>query len=267
LELLKCLVLEVDNFKELYERQLNVLVDYLIRHCFERTTNKTFSFENYGTCLGDIYVGSRHLARILTRTQYSVAMQISGSSGVSRLLSWGSARLSPGFTPGYLVTTPSALKNVRCLDRLLYDKLNHRTRMIRHLKSNLPPLKLYLDDIDVIITLFTRLHPIEYVCADKEIFDTVAELSKKQQRNFRELGIHSTDNTTLRIRTKGSILISKTGSPTSPEPLLDGDPDALREINTYLAQRTHYLLYLLPVTVEVLRFCSVLALVLALNSC
>ncbi|MBV8416024.1 MAG: hypothetical protein JO251_12520, partial [Verrucomicrobia bacterium] len=133
-------------------------------------------------------------------------MQISGSSGVSRLLSWGSARLSPGFTPGYLVTAPSALKNVRCLDRLLYDKLNHRTRTIRHLKSNLPPLKLYLDDIDVIITLFTRLHPIEYVCADKEIFDTVAELSKKQQRNFRELGIHSTDNTTLRIRTKGSIL-------------------------------------------------------------
>jgi len=138
--------------------------------------------------------------------------------------------------------------------------------MICHLENSLPPLKLYLDDIEIIITLFARLHPIEYVYADKEIFDTVAELSKKQQRNFRELSVHSTDNTTLRIRTMGSILISRTGSLTGHEPLLDRDPDALREINTYLAQRTHYLLYVLPATVEVLRFCSFLALVLALNS-
>ena len=138
--------------------------------------------------------------------------------------------------------------------------------MIRHLENSLPPLKLYLDDIEVIIMLFARLHPIEHIYADKEIFDTVAELSKKQQRNFRELGIHSTDNTTLRIRTRGSIVIFRTGSPTGPEPLLDGDPDALREINTYLARRTHYLLYVLPATVEILRFSSFLALVLALNS-
>jgi len=172
------------------------------------------------------------------------------------------------------VTAPSALKNdreieanpVRMRQQLLYDKLNHRTRMISHLENSLPPLKLYLDDIEVIITLFARLHPIEYIYADKEIFDTVAQLSKKQQRNFRELSIHSTDNTTLRIRTRGSIKIFRTGSPTGPELLLDGDPDALREINTYLAKRTHYLLYVLPATVEVLRFCSFLTLVIALNA-
>ena len=121
------------------------------------------------------------------------------------------------------MTAPSALKNdreieanpVRMRQQLLYDKLNHRTRMIGHLENSLPPLKLYLDDIEVIITLFARLHPIEYIYADKEIFDTVAQLSKKQQRNFRELSVHSTDNTTLRIRTRGSIKIFRTGSPTA----------------------------------------------------
>ena len=44
LQLLKCLVVEISDFVELNEWQLNILLNYLIRQWFERAIDDIFGF-------------------------------------------------------------------------------------------------------------------------------------------------------------------------------------------------------------------------------
>jgi GGDEF domain-containing protein len=57
LELLKCLVMEIDHFEKFNERQFDIPVDDLVSQRFERTMNNAFGFRDRSGCFGDIRVG------------------------------------------------------------------------------------------------------------------------------------------------------------------------------------------------------------------
>jgi len=62
LELFKCLVMEIDHFEKLNERQFDILFDDLVSQRFERTMNNAFGFGEQSGCFGDIRVCGGHIA-------------------------------------------------------------------------------------------------------------------------------------------------------------------------------------------------------------
>ena len=87
LQLLKCLILEINYFEELDEWQFNVLLDYLVCHSFERTMNRTLGLEDQRGRIGEIYVGFWHDADSTTNAMFRCNARIALDGKLSMIRS------------------------------------------------------------------------------------------------------------------------------------------------------------------------------------
>jgi hypothetical protein len=84
------------------------------------------------------------------------------------------------------------------------SKMKLRAKAIHR---NLPPLKLYLEDLEYVIQLLNSISSEVIIRTDEHEFESLSELSQTKQKVFRNLEIRSSDpRISLDLSTRSSYL-------------------------------------------------------------